>query len=539
MNVLVLNGSPKSQRSNTMKITSAFLEGLNWEQNHDIDIIDISKAKIDHCLGCYSCWSQSPGECVIKDDMADLIKKYVAAELIVWSFPLYYFGMPSKIKAFLDRLLPTNLPTMHSYEDGTSGHPSRYDLSNQRHVLISTCGFYSTKGNYDGLFKQFDILFQDKLTKIVCPEGELFRVPALNRRTNEYLSDAKKAGEEYSLRGNISSETLNKLSELLYPPDVFVEMANADWEINETNRENANKNGEHRDRSHSFMKQMAALYNPDFYTKDLVLEMDFTDLAKRYQLLLGEEKCVVLSEDFQSYTTRIETTFELWLEISEGKVSGSDALMKQLYKVDGDFDIMLKLDDFFSPKKTVKVTTVQQKSSNMLLLLLPFMAMWTVLPFDYVLGGIAGIIVSGLVSIMYFWFNPTPYERIGSFFVTIIGLVVLVTGGAPWQLSLPCFLSGLLWLSSAFLKVPITAYYSCNDYGGEKAYDNSLFIQTNRILTIVWSLAYLLWGVVKLLAIKLPNQWMIEIACLSVICLLGWFTTWFSKWYPARIARGR
>ena len=57
-------------------------------------------------------------------------------------------------------------------------------------------------------------------------------MPQLKGRISEYLSYAKQAGEDYAEHGNFSGDTQNKLSELLYPPDVFVEMANAHWEIN-------------------------------------------------------------------------------------------------------------------------------------------------------------------------------------------------------------------------------------------------------------------------------------------------------------------
>lgn len=73
------------------------------------------------------------------------------------------------------------------------------------------------------------------------------------------------------------------------------------------------------------------------------------------------------------YTTRIKTPFRIWLKISKGKISGSEYMMKRLYKVLGDFDTMLKLDDFFSPKKPVIAAPVVQKNFNMLLLL-PFLA---------------------------------------------------------------------------------------------------------------------------------------------------------------------
>ena len=212
--------------------------------------------------------------------------------------------------------------------------------------------------------------------------------------------------------------------------------------------------------------------------------------------------------------------------------------MKQMYKVFGDLNTMMKMDDFFSPGKPAKATPVIRKQSNMLLLLLPFIAMWTLMPFNYILGGAAGILAGGFISILHLWFKPTPYERIGAFSVTLAGLIVIVTGGADWQLSIPFFASGLLWLASSFLRIPVTAYYSCNDYGGEKAWEIPLFIRTNRILTVMWSIAYLLWGVVELFAVNTQKMLIFEISVWIVTGLLGLFTAWFSKWYPAKIAGG-
>lgn len=214
-------------------------------------------------------------------------------------------------------------------------------------------------------------------------------------------------------------------------------MANADWEIERINKASAPESHAAKDTSYPFLRQMAALYNPDMYTKDIVLEMYFTDLDKTYQLLLGKENCTVKTEDFTPCTTRIETPFQIWLEISEGKIDGSEAMMKQMYKVFGDLNTMMKMDDFFSPGKPANATPVIRKQSNMLLLLLPFIAMWTLMPFNYILGGAAGILAGGFISILHLWFKPTPYERIGAFSVTLAGLIVIVTGGADWQLSIP------------------------------------------------------------------------------------------------------
>ena len=75
MKILVLNGSPKGDRSNTLKITKAFLKGMQKEKQASMEIIDISKANIEHCKGCFGCWTQTPGRCVIKDDMSEFFDK--------------------------------------------------------------------------------------------------------------------------------------------------------------------------------------------------------------------------------------------------------------------------------------------------------------------------------------------------------------------------------------------------------------------------------------------------------------------------------
>jgi len=55
MKILVLNGSPKEQ-SDTMRMTSSFIKGLNWNGKNDIEIIDVIKKKIGPCRGCLACW---------------------------------------------------------------------------------------------------------------------------------------------------------------------------------------------------------------------------------------------------------------------------------------------------------------------------------------------------------------------------------------------------------------------------------------------------------------------------------------------------
>ena len=55
MNILVLNGSPK-QKSDTMRLTKSFLDGILSEKACDTEIIDVIKKEIRPCTGCFACW---------------------------------------------------------------------------------------------------------------------------------------------------------------------------------------------------------------------------------------------------------------------------------------------------------------------------------------------------------------------------------------------------------------------------------------------------------------------------------------------------
>ena len=154
MKVLVINGSPKCARSNTYRLTKVFMEGLNPQEVRECNTAQLD---IKPCLGCFACWNKTPGRCCIRDDMPGVIENMLWADVILWSFPLYYFNVPGPLKNLMDRQLPMALPFMSSDAE-SGGHPSRYDMSGKWHMVISTCGFYTAKGNYDGVTAIFDHL---------------------------------------------------------------------------------------------------------------------------------------------------------------------------------------------------------------------------------------------------------------------------------------------------------------------------------------------------------------------------------------------
>jgi len=231
MKILVINGSPRDEQSNSLVLTRAFLEGAGWA---DAEVVHVSKLNIKNCKGCFGCWRATPGECVIKDDMSDVIPKLIEADVVIWSFPLYYYSVPGGLKTLIDRQLPMVLPDMVEGSE-TGDHPSRYDFSHQRHIVISTCGFWTHKGNYDAVIAMYKRLGVDDL--ILVGQGELFpvlkltEVPAempmekaelegLQQLLNGYLEVVRRAGKEYAA-GAINSATKVELEKPILSQEMY------------------------------------------------------------------------------------------------------------------------------------------------------------------------------------------------------------------------------------------------------------------------------------------------------------------------------
>ena len=557
MKILAINGSPKGKRSNTWRLTCAFLEGITIQEENggaqapEIETLNIGSLNLKPCLGCFSCWSKTPGECCIHDDMQGVIDKILWADVVVWSFPLYYFGLPGQLKTLIDRQLPMSLPFMCT-ETESGGHPSRYDMSGKRTVVISTCGFYTAQGNYDCVTSLYDRLCgKGGYTAIFCGQGELFRVKELSERTDEYLSWVKKAGREFA-SGGISGETRGKLDRNLFPRDVFEAMADASWGVGES--------GEKEDPSLVFTRQMAALYRKESWQEhDVVLDMNYTDIGKVYRITLGQRgsRVEVEPEDgfADSFTTRINTPFDVWRSIASGEMAGDEALMKHLYSVEGDFDLMMHWDDFFgaaSSAGAINSDTLEgvnsgdegngksasEPKTNMLLLLIPWIVFWVVASIDGFWGSLISVTVCVLLPVLMHWTKATLYDQVSGLGVGACS-VALLAGASP-NLVIPVsyLLFGLMWTVSCFLKVPLTAHYSKNSYNGEAALRNPIFMRTNRILTAAWGVLDLVTPIWTYFIMQTDAASYVGAINSVLPALMGVFTAWFQKWYPRHIARG-
>lgn len=535
MNVLVINGSPKGGGSNTMQLTRAFLRGIG---KADIRQVDLCKLNISSCRGCFACWNKTPGECVISDDMKNVIENELWADLIVWSFPLYYFGVPGIMKNMIDRQLPMVLPFMTERTDGTGcgNHPVRYDMSGKRHMLISTCGFYSAEKNYDGIMAMFDhMLGKNNYGRIFCGQGELFRVSELKNRTDEYLQIVEKSGAEFA-SGTISDSTMQQLSELLYPKDVFEKMADASWSIEK-------ETGEKSDASYSFTKQMAALYRKEAWDGDRVLEMHYTDIDKTYQIALGRDGSKVYLDGSRNATTRIDTPFTIWQQIARGEISGEQALGEHLYTVTGDFSLMIHWDEFFggATSSTQKDDGKEKwkKNPSMLTMLIPWIVFWIAVSISPTFGAVITLGVCVYVPLIMRKRNFVIWDYLSMAAVSLLSLAAYFMENGDFATNIGYLVFGLFWLLSCFSKEPLCATYVKYNYGERKALHNPIFMRTNYILAAAWGILYIFTAVWTFMFRRAGLGSLLMIMNNLVPIVMGIFTGWFEKWYPAWKASGK
>lgn len=224
MKVLVFNGSPKGNKSDTIHMTKAFIEGMKTVTTIEEKIINVNEKKINHCLGCFVCM-KNDGTCVQKDDMKEILEDILLADILIFSFPLYCYGMPAPLKNIIDRTMPLSKMTFIK-ENDKYRHLGRNDYSQKKYVMISGCGFPSKSNNFEAVTKQFELCFPNNHSMITVTESPLFNIKEASPVTIPFLEVVKQAGNEFIKDGKISTETIKKLSIPMIPEDIYSQMAN-------------------------------------------------------------------------------------------------------------------------------------------------------------------------------------------------------------------------------------------------------------------------------------------------------------------------
>ena len=99
--ILVLTGSARKD-GNSNRMARAFAEAAAAKGN-DVKVIDTAALKLNFCHACQTCYKTGK-PCSFDDDFNTIADDILAADALVFSCPVYWYSVPSQLKAVIDKM---------------------------------------------------------------------------------------------------------------------------------------------------------------------------------------------------------------------------------------------------------------------------------------------------------------------------------------------------------------------------------------------------------------------------------------------------
>jgi multimeric flavodoxin WrbA/putative sterol carrier protein len=353
MKVLAINSSPRVDGiSKTGMMLDALVKGMR-EAGADVETVQLRQKKVKYCIGCFTCWTKTPGVCVHKDDMTnELFPKFLAADLVVLATPLYHFTVNANMKAFIERTLPMVEPFLNRLGDATT-HPMRQKPP--KAVVLSVAGFPEASV-FAQLTSYSNFLFGKGLVaEIYRPAAETMALPHFSQTKKEILEATAQGGRELVQSQKISKETMDRITGPIVDDfDTMADMANAFWKS--CIREGLTPKEFHErqliprpDSIKTFLMIMPMGFNSE-RAGDLsaVLQFNFSGEVEgscHFKIENGKIEGKQGAADKPDLT--VESPFEVWMDVMTGKADGQQMFMQQKYKAVGDLSVLMQMKDLF------------------------------------------------------------------------------------------------------------------------------------------------------------------------------------------------
>jgi multimeric flavodoxin WrbA len=227
LKVLALNASPRgSEQSKTELMLNRLVRGMQ-DAGAEVEQVALRAKNIKHCIGCYTCWTKTPGRCIHQDDMTnELFPKWRESGIVVYATPLYNYAMTAMLKAFIERTLPSNQPFFELHE-GRMSHPLRHKTPAV--VILSVSGM-PDEGHFHALSAHVRYLYASPgrrlLAEIYRPAAEAMTHPFFKEQLDDILDATTQAGRELVQSMKVAPETLQRITQPFIDAQSFAEAAN-------------------------------------------------------------------------------------------------------------------------------------------------------------------------------------------------------------------------------------------------------------------------------------------------------------------------
>ena len=572
MKATIIMGSPRGEKGASSRVARQFSAGLR-RAGVDTTEIMLKDYKINHCIGCFTCWTKTPGRCILRDDMDHLLPHW-QTDLLIWATPLYYFSMPGMVKDVVDRQLPLVEPFLIGSQ-GTTGHPRRGNTRWPATFLIGVAGF-PERSHFDTLAANFKKFSPNYIGDILIGGSEPMSRNELQDAYADLYRIIEQAGFEVGSFGRLTGKTGQALLEktTFSPEEIekFRIMANTYWQ-SQIDRASAPKadvasvsNRVLKISDHgmaAFLAGMAMNYNPAAIPGfSGVIQFRFE--TENYHLVIGDGVCRAYPGEYPAPALTIIAPEQVWLDISNGTLNGTKAYMDGQYEIQGDLNLLMKLNQLFgtqtddgeAPQKAAKQPTPKDDRipehrgpvrlpamTWLAVAFLPWMILWiwgamTPGPVPYFAA--AGVAV--LIAAYHLTTNVITLFEAGTA-VYLMGSTVLQISGwtffARFGPVVDYLFLGGLWLVSLARRFALTAEYSRYQFP-KIIRDTRSFTQTNAVICAAWGIYFLVAALLQLMMRSGagPKAGLMILSYVLMVPMVV-FTKKFQKWYPEKLMRAQ
>ena len=350
MKILAVNSSPRDSASSyTALLLDSLSRGMR-EAGAEVHLVNLREKTVKACLGCFSCWTKTPGRCVQADHMTrDLLPLFPVLDLIVFATPLYNHSMNAAMSNFRERMLPLLLPFSENHS-GKMALKLRHKLPPS--VWLSVCGHhdateFNALSNFLHSTQHPDIPI---VAEIYRTSSEALKHPVFKQTRDSILAATVQAGLELAQSMQIQPDTMKRIQQPIQDPESLAHIGNLTWKtcIDEkvTLQEFFDQGMKPRpDSLAAFMAICVHGFNPNAAgRKKIVLQFKFSgEVEGACYFTFENERITSTVGASDTYDIAIETPFELWMDILTGKANGRELFMEQKYRIEGDPALMLQL----------------------------------------------------------------------------------------------------------------------------------------------------------------------------------------------------
>jgi multimeric flavodoxin WrbA/putative sterol carrier protein len=380
--IVAVNGSPHAGIGNTSQMIEMLRPTL-LEEGFELEVIHLADLDLQYCTGCGFCMEK--GKCWIDDDHRRVTEKLLTAQGIILASPVYFFSVTGQMKTFFDRSLALGHKPRPTWKPGlavcVSAGLGETDVAAYLTFLLRTFGAFpvgalTAMAVHPGGFwgkEAVEARAIDLARELARAIKENRRYPATDRDLRYYqfmgnlvqsqkdtvMKHDFKHWQEHGLYQGFESYIQQTLTEISYDPGIreaWIKELIEQQKERKKARAGAGKNkaGAPGAFAAKTCRELLAMMPSAFQAEAA------EGLTAVYQFEVhGDERfvahlriaggaCTFHEGPADKPDLTLKTPADVWLKISKGELNGQQAFMDRRYQVEGDLNLLLKMNRLFS-----------------------------------------------------------------------------------------------------------------------------------------------------------------------------------------------